>query len=239
MSHYLKLNRTATQGPQCGVPHKDVAFPPRVPAVMAADYLARGAAPPASRRLQFFFAGNVPDAGLVPSQPDRQLMEEGYSEGVRQLVWKYLRGVPNFRVVSRSSSYLTDWAESAVCLAPTGVGWGVRLMWAIGAGCIPLLADTEVSGWFDDVLPYDQFAIRGFPKAELRNLPQYLARVSPSELLQKHQALLSYRHFFLWPPVGMAYNITMYQLCLRSRRIDEGMQCSSLLPAQRAALARR
>ena len=26
-----------------------------------------------------------------------------------------------------------------------GVGWGVRLLWALGAGCVPLLASSEVA----------------------------------------------------------------------------------------------
>ena len=49
---------------------------------------------------------------------DSTLEKEAYSEGVRQLVWKYLRDTPAFKVVQRSPSYVRDWAESQFCLAP-------------------------------------------------------------------------------------------------------------------------
>ena len=62
--------------------------------------------------------GNVPDAHLVDDQSDAQLANEAYSEGVRQLVWKYHRNRTGFRVVARSQSYAHDWSESQVGGAP-------------------------------------------------------------------------------------------------------------------------
>ncbi len=214
VAHYLKMNTSDTG---CGAAGKDVAVPPRVPEIADAAFLRRGATPPSLRPLRFFFAGNVPDARDVDGRTDASLSDEAYSEGVRQLVWKHLRRVDGYRIVSRSRSYATDWSDSAVCLAPLGVGWGGRLAWSIAAGCVPLLASSEVSAWFDDMLPYDDFSIRGVPKSQLRRLPALLDAVGATRLDQMHSSLLRHRRLFLWEG-GEAYAMTQAALCDRARR---------------------
>ena len=247
MAHYLKWNTTATG---CGVRGKDLALPPAVPGVLEAGFLARGAAPLSSRPLRFFFAGNVPDS----EQPgfdqisDAQLGREAYSEGVRQLVWKHARQAPGFRVVSRSASYLTDWSESQVCLAPMGVGWGVRLLWSLGGGCVPLLASSEVAGWFDDALNYSTFSLHALPKDSLTRLPSYLQDVGAPRLQALQRGVLRHRRLFLWgasddTEQGSAYQVTMQQLCRRATRhrirsepaMGYTAMCDAQLPAALAA----
>lgn len=59
-------------------------------------------------------------------------------------------------------------------------------------------------------------------------------------------SLLRHRELFLWPPMGHAYNLTLYQLCLRARsgarraenRVGQRVRkeagrpdCHALLPA--------
>ena len=173
VAHYFKFNTTSTS---CGDATKDVAVPPHVPAVHSSDFLRRGEAAAAARPTLFFFAGNVPESGEpgFDARDDKRLADEAYSEGVRQLVWKHVRRAPGFKVVARSPTYMADWGESKFCLAPQGVGWGVRLLWAVGGGCVPVLASSEVSPWFDDV-PYERFAV-GVPKLALRDLPDHRAR---------------------------------------------------------------
>lgn len=241
VAHYLKFN---TSDRRCGVRGKDVAVPPHVPAVHSAPFIAAGKTPLADRSIDFFFAGNVPDAPTVPTTPDEALQNEAYSEGVRHLVWKHLRGARRFKVVSRSASYAADWANSQFCLAPQGVGWGVRLSWAVVGGCIPVLASSEVSAWFDDAINYDAFSLRGVPKLDLPRLPSLLANVSAAERASMQRSLWQHRRFFLWPteatPDGLAYQMTMHQLCQRAARQNRGKAaaCAAILGRGAASLVR-
>mmetsp|Transcript_40415 Transcript_40415/g.94323 ORF Transcript_40415/g.94323 Transcript_40415/m.94323 type:complete len:583 (-) Transcript_40415:14-1762(-) len=228
LSHYLKLNRSAHQKPMCGRRGVDVSVPPRVPAVEDPAFLAAGRSPPARRPIDFYFVGNVPDAAEVASRSDESLAQEGYSEGVRQLVWKHLRHREGYLIRRRSATYARDWSQSKWCLAPTGVGWGVRLVWAVAAGCIPILASSEVSAWFDDVLPYDSFALRALPKEALPALPALLGRFNASAMAAMHAALLRVRRLFLWPPAGLAYELVMQRLCERARARDVGLGCTDV-----------
>ena len=233
VAHYLKLNSSSHR---CGVAGRDLALPPIVPATADPAFLHRGLSPAASRPRTLFFAGNVPDAHLVDGQSDEALGREAYSEGVRQLVWKHHRAREGFRVVARSSSYVTDWAGSRYCLAPLGVGWGVRLLWAIASGCVPVAAETAVAAWFDDALDFDAFAVRGLPKASLPGLHRTLAAIPPGRLASMQTALLNHRQLFLWGAAGCAYNVTLHELCWRARHRRATVECARLLPRAAADL---
>ena len=179
----------------------------------------------------------MPDAHLVDATADEQLANEAYSEGVRQLVWKYHRTRPSYKIVARSPTYVADWAAARFCLAPMGVGWGVRLLWAIAGGCVPVIASSEVSSWFDDVLDYRSFALHGVPKMSMRQLPALLEALPPERLRAMQTALWKHRSLFLWEQGGLAYNMTMYQLCQRSRRgRHRAGDCNILLPPSAAEL---
>ena len=106
LAHYLKLNKSAASDGrkafECGGYGKDIALPPRVPAVYDGRFLRRGQLPSAARPTTFYFAGNVPDRQLVDTTTDEALAREAYSEGVRQLVWKYHRSRAGYTVVERS-----------------------------------------------------------------------------------------------------------------------------------------
>ena len=88
VAHYLKLNHSHGRRDTCGHAERDLAMPPEVPPVERRAYLSRAEKPMSQRPLTFFFAGNVPDAGQVDTTSDDALSREGYSEGMRQLVWK-------------------------------------------------------------------------------------------------------------------------------------------------------
>ena len=235
LAHYLKLN--ASDG-KCGTPERSVAVPPNVPPVATASFLATGETPMAQRRLDFFFAGNVPDAHLVDETSDDALAREAYSEGVRHLIWKHHRTRSNYRVVSRSRSYMQDWGASKFCLAPLGVGWGVRLIWSIVGGCIPVLASTEVAPFFDNAINYGSMALRGIPKATLPSLHHTLSSIPIASLERMHSSLLAHRLLFLWdsPSGGFAYNVTMHELCVRAPSQRRTGSCASLLPRAAASL---
>jgi len=247
VAHYLLTNlsekeaEAARRRPAhvCGVYTKDVAAPPHLPAVDQAAFLEAGLRPAPQRPISFFFAGNVPDSHLpgFDSRSDDDLGTEAYSEGVRQLVWKHLRKTPGFKVVSSSRTYVDDWLNSRVCLAPMGVGWGIRLLWAVVAGCIPLIASSQVAPWFDRVLPWERMALHGIPKSELRNLPAILAALPNETLREKQGALWRYRKLLLWPSAGgLAHQITLHEVCLRAaeraheRATRWHWNCTSLLP---------
>jgi len=76
-----------------------------------------------------------------------------------------------------------------------GVGWGIRLLWAVAAGCVPLLVSSEVAPWFDRVLPWESMAIYGVPKTALPALGTSLAALSDETLQQKQEALWRYRRY--------------------------------------------
>ena len=237
LAHYLKLNKTTQaaggsgSSQVCGGLGKDIALPPHVPPVAAEAFLASGLTPMSQRRLAFFFAGNVPDKHLVDSAADDALAAEAYSEGVRQLVWKHHRLRSGFRVVERSPTYAADWARARFCLAPLGVGWGVRLLWAIEGGCVPVLASSEVSPYFDDAIDYSAFALHGVDKKALPRLHEVLASVPTRRQEQLQASVLAHRRLFLWHG-GLAYNVTLSELCWRARYRRPGVRCDELLPAE-------
>jgi hypothetical protein len=49
---------------------------------------------------------------------------------------------------------------SKYCLAPYGHGWGVRLAQYIAYGCVPVIIQQHVYQPLEDVLPYEDFALR-------------------------------------------------------------------------------
>ena len=234
-AHYMKLNVSDPRRTHCGEPGKDLAYPPDVPDVYKSEIFSGGQSRSfSSRILDFYFSGNVPDSDKIDSKPDTELENVAYSEGVRQLVWKYHRGDYNgFKVVKRSDTYLLDWTISKFCLAPLGVGWGVRLLWSIIGGCIPVLASSEVSEWFDDAINYDEFTLRGLPKHDFKqNLKQILDSAARRGESMKEK-LTKVRNVFLWRGHGAhAYNVTIHELCLRARRRRGTVDCSMLLPAE-------
>lgn len=131
-----------------------------------------------------------------------------------------------------SPTYKEDWASTQFCLAPLGVGWGVRLLWALEGGCVPLLASSQVANWFEDAVDYEGFSLRGLPKAAFtRQLPALLDAVPAKRRAALQGALWRYRELFLWRGAGAsAYNVTMHELCLRARRRRTGVDCTTLLP---------
>ena len=230
LAHYLKLNHSDGS---CGMTNRDVPIPPHVPMIERHGYLARGERPARDRTLTFFFAGNVPDKHLVDSMSDSSLALEGYSEGVRQLVWKHhRRRGPAYRIVEHSSTYKSDWSEARFCLAPLGVGWGVRLSWAIAAGCVPILGESQVAPWFGDAVRYPSFSLVGMPKAALPSLHRQLEGMSAETLEQMHEAVIRHRRLFLWSAEagGLAYNVTMHELCWRALYRRPKVSCAALLP---------
>ena len=83
-----------------------------------------------SRRTLLFFAGNVPSGPYE--------LGKGYSQGVRQALWKHHAATPAFTIVERTPDYVQEFQRARFCAAPLGEGWGIRLTWALAYGCIPV-----------------------------------------------------------------------------------------------------
>jgi hypothetical protein len=61
-----------------------------------------------------------------------------------QKVVKDLADKPGFLVYDgRKGSYNTDMADSQFCLAPTGSGWGIRIVEDLVAGCLPVIIQVR------------------------------------------------------------------------------------------------
>jgi hypothetical protein len=60
-----------------------------------------------------------------------------------------------------------DAGKAIFCLAPTGLGFGVRVYHAMADGCIPLvISDNVTQPWEGDFLPYSLFAVR-LPESDI------------------------------------------------------------------------
>ena len=171
-----------------------------------------------------FFAGKVPNHLEVDKLSDKRLSHEPYSEGARQLAWKHLRNQPNNKIVLSSKTYLRDYTESKICLAALGQGWGIRLIWSLAAGCIPLLPTSEVQYTFGGALNYSKFA---FPNVPSRSFAQagYLKGLvggggGEKRLSDLQESLYKHLPLFLYPPHGIAHRMVVRELCVRAPRMQ-------------------
>ena len=140
---------------------------------------------------------------------------------------------PTYRVVQRSETYRTDWSDAQFCLAPLGVGWGVRLSWSVAAGCVPVLGASEVAPWFGDAIDWTRLALTGVPKESVKDLHVMLDGIPPAARDAMHAHVMRHRMLFVWNAAvgGRAYNMTMHELCWRARYRHAGVDCNALLPS--------
>jgi len=231
ITHYVRK----TPPEPCGDPVRDIAFPPLLPDNVTALLLAASGTPTSARTLSFFFAGKVPEHDKVDERRDALLLRHAYSEGARQLAWKHLRSTPHFRIVLRSKTYAHDYLDARVCLAALGQGWGIRFLWALAAGCIPLLPSSKVSFTFESSLNFSHFSFPHYPASALPELPAFLRRAGHERLAALQASLRVHTPLFLWPPHGIAHRMMLRELCQRAPAIlispERLAQCATLLPA--------
>ncbi|KAK9789922.1 hypothetical protein WJX73_004978 [Symbiochloris irregularis] len=142
-----------------------------------------------------FFTG-----GVLEDQPE-------YSHGVRQIIYKLFKNESGFLLREKVKGIdpmgpevmFQEMGRSHFCLAADGFGWGVRLKLAIKLACIPLVVHDNVQVPFQDILPYQDFAIR-IPPHMIYRLPEILQTV-----LADHQRVADMRSrlacaqtFFSW-----------------------------------------
>merc|ERR1719313_3182584 len=100
-----------------------------------------------------------------------------YSQGVRQAIHKYHRNVSGFVLGGKFT--FDDLRQSVFCLAPSGWGWGWRLSLAMLTQCVPVIIQPNVTQPFEELLPYDSFALR-LQFDDIPRLPQILRAVPPA-----------------------------------------------------------
>ena len=168
----------------------------------------------ARRTTTFFFAGNL------------QLRDaaSGYSEGVRQQLHFEHGQRAGYRIVEHSASYWDDYRTSVFCAAPLGEGWGNRLLWAVALGCIPVLFESNVHQFWAASLNYSSFSLL-VAKPDIPRLHLRLASVSDAQRNDLRRGLFDHHRLFLWDrPYGLAYSMSLLELCERAKRLPESRQ---------------
>lgn len=103
---------------------------------------------------------------------------DGHTQGVRQRIVRIFkqRNESGF-TVARSVPHADErMRRSVFCLAPSGFGWGSRIVETIVSGCIPVVVQDSVYQPGHDVLPYDDFSVRGEPRPRRPLLSLHLLR---------------------------------------------------------------
>jgi hypothetical protein len=116
---------------------------------------------------------------------------------------------------------LGEMRRSKFCLAPSGHGWGIRIVHAMAAGCVPLIIQDGIHQPFDDVLPYHEFALR-LPQSDMDSVDAILRGVSPTELLALQNGVRRFHKAFIWGPGGEAYQWVVKTLHRRLHNIMAG-----------------
>ena len=157
--------------------------------------------------------------------------EEGgvicYSQGVRLAMFAHHANQTGSGFCLAGRAPDDYFRRSRFCLAPSGEGFGNRLMLAMAAGCVPLIIQPSLRMPFDDVLPYEAFYVRVGADA-IPRLPALLAAVSDAEHARMRAAVRAHAPCFDWSPHGQAYAVARYSLCLR---VGSDRSCDALRPA--------
>ena len=180
-------------------------------------------------------AGGVygPGAGSATKRETR------YSQGIRQQLLQTFgaRKPPIFIAEGRVPDQV--FTDAKLCLAPTGEGWGIRLVKSLQSGCVPLIAQPYVEQPFESLIDYPAFSRRvGY--TEVASLPSTLSDASlpPAELIRMRLRLQSASRALDWRAHsgGLAYNFTILSLCHRAVQLRgslraRGASCEALARA--------
>ena len=200
----------------CFHPLRDVVAPPFLPRggeFAWSTYVERINSPtePLPNRTElFFFAGGFRPDDLEYAGGTRKELAEWipkWNDPEIQVVQGY---IANYEETLRSSKF---------CLAPYGHGWGLRIVSAMVCGCVPIIIQEHVFQPFEDILPYEEFSIR-LNNDDIRNLPEILRSVTPTQLKILQQGLKKYWPAFIWDVGngGKAFDYTA--LSLRRRYLN-------------------
>jgi len=169
----------------------DVVIPPPIPA-RPEFAITANALRYSDRPTLFFFGGDARMKGSEMYEWGGRNGMDGvpvYSHGVRQLVVQSLSNEPNFTVwAGHQKTYEQDISRAQFCLAPTGAGWGIRVVEEVTRGCIPVIIQDNVTQAFEEILPYAKFSVR-VSEADIPRLPEILRNITQSQVQQMRKEL--------------------------------------------------
>lgn len=121
----------------------------------------------------------------------------------------------------------STFSSAKFCLAPTGEGWGVRLVKSVHTGCVPLVSQPWVAQPFEDLLEYESFS-RRLEYGEVASLRAALSdeSIPPRALWAMRHALAPASRGLEWRPRlgGLAYNLTVLALCHRALQLTGALK---------------
>lgn len=82
-----------------------------------------------------------------------------------------------------------DISRAQFCLAPTGAGWGIRVVEEVTRGCIPVIIQDNVTQAFEEILPYAKFSVR-VSEADIPRLPEILRNITQVQSSHHSQTLV-------------------------------------------------
>ncbi|KAL1521204.1 hypothetical protein AB1Y20_022755 [Prymnesium parvum] len=161
-----------------------------------------------------------------------------YSQRVRQEVHARHAAAPG--VVFRTGKWrLREMRSSRFCLCPSGWGFGWRLHLALAALCVPVIIQPLVRQAYDDLLPYDAFAL-SLNASAVAWLPQILRAVPRhTECALRRGGAAWYRTLMWQQPDGLAYEMLMLSLCRRAVALRRHLHPHESSPPAWAACANR
>ncbi|KAK3263506.1 hypothetical protein CYMTET_27689 [Cymbomonas tetramitiformis] len=195
----------------------------------------------ANKTNTFFFGGDV----RLNNEIRDSAGELMYSHGVRRKAYNFLRDVEGFTIVNgRVPDYKTRLHTTRFCLAPTGAGWGIRIVEVIMGGCIPVVIADNVTQIFEELLPYDTFTVRVAEK-DIEKLPEILNRITPEKEQEMRRELLCAWEHFTWSSVHGslagesgdhdAFNTVIHLLRRRLQARNNGTGLPAAEPARAAS----
>ncbi|GAX72704.1 hypothetical protein CEUSTIGMA_g160.t1 [Chlamydomonas eustigma] len=151
------------------------------------------------RRYLLFFGGSI----------RRQQFE--YSGGARQAFDEHVISKHHSEILIGGGT--ESYREATFCLSPYGDGWGSRIGSILQNACIPVIVQEFVHQPFDDVLDYEEFALR-LRVEDIPQLLEILKSVSKDQIQSYREKMYAVHKGFHWEPEygGEAYNYTLKSL---------------------------
>ena len=213
-------------GQWCHSPHKDIVVPP----LYLGSRRVAGRTGETNRPFLLSFAGGIWGYNNRLHRGKKNLSY--YSQGMRQTIFMRHAHDPHMHIVDHAAPD-TIFDRSEFCLAPSGGGFGIRLLKTVALGCVPLIAQPYVLQPFEDLLQYDEFSLRAGHK-DVARLPEYLQQ-QRQFASQMRSRLREIDRAYTWGSDGLAYNFTILSLCLRANDLRKDVvstnRCSVLSEA--------
>ena len=184
----------------------------------------------AARRRQLLFRGSTREAKATPEvaaacfRPNRTApCRDGvYSLGIRQTVQRVLGGHPLLNFSSERvspGSYARLLLQFDFCLTAPGMGFGVRIIDYVAAGCIPVVVRPgKLRLPLEPDLDYSEFAVSVAFK-DIAALPAVLAGLGEERTRRMREKLKDVHRQFLWDEeYGLAYEAVRDALARRLAR---------------------